>query len=40
MQVLFPAIKARLILRKKRIDDGTFTQLANLKMLYRVFERC
>ncbi|CAL5222516.1 g4891 [Coccomyxa viridis] len=38
--VLFPALRGRLIPRKKRAGDGTFTQLANLKMLYRVFERC
>ena len=40
LQVLFPALRTKLTPVRKRVHDGTFVQLANLKMLYKVFERC
>ncbi|KAL1836725.1 hypothetical protein VTJ49DRAFT_4730 [Mycothermus thermophilus] len=37
--VLFPAFKARLVATKSLMNDGIL-EVANLKGLYRVFERC
>ena len=38
--VLFPAFKARLVATKSLLKGGAVTEVANLKGLYRVFERC
>uniref|UniRef100_A0A914VK55 DNA mismatch repair protein S5 domain-containing protein n=1 Tax=Plectus sambesii TaxID=2011161 RepID=A0A914VK55_9BILA len=38
--VLFPAFKAKLLPPSSFLNDGTITQMADLKDLYRVFERC
>ncbi|KAI9662690.1 MAG: DNA mismatch repair protein [Alyxoria varia] len=39
-RVLFPAFKARLVATKSLLKGGAATEVANLKGLYRVFERC
>ena len=38
--VLFPAFKAKLLPPTSFLSDGTITQVADLKDLYKVFERC
>lgn len=38
--ILFPAFKARLVATKSLMQGGGVVEVANLKGLYRVFERC
>ena len=38
--VVIPALRTELTATREMADDGTLLQLADLKDLYRVFERC
>lgn len=38
--VLFPAFKSRLVATKSLMEEGGIVEVANLRGLYRVFERC
>lgn len=40
VQVLFPAIRSKLIPAVRRAKDGSIVRLVSLKTLYKVFERC
>lgn len=38
--LLYPAFKSSLCMPKQFEDDGTILKIADLKELYKVFERC
>ena len=38
--VIFPALKSDLVAPHSMADDGSILQIADLKELYKVFERC